>query len=291
MDHAFSHALWIGGPPCSGKTSVALLLSGRHDLRAYNSDLHTWEHHDKALERGFAEAGFWQSATTDEAWLSGLDSIVEHTLQANTERCQLMLEDIERLPLSPLTIAEGTPLFPWLVADRIASRDHAVWLVPTDDFQRARLAERPQASFQRTSNPTQALENRIRRELAVGDLIERDARARSFHVIRVDGSKSICEVASHVEDVFSNAIKAGPQATTFEARHELRRQHNLQIYSQVSTYFARVPGAGDPDESPVPFGCECGTSGCLGDLRATLNEARETFTHDGGRLLAAGHGS
>ncbi len=183
IDRPLPHVLWLGGPPCSGKTSISLLLAGRHDLRSYNSDLHTWEHHDTAVERRWTAGTFWETATPDEQWLADSDEIVRRTLEANAERCRLMLEDIDALPRSPLVVAEGTPLLPWLVADRVADAGHAVWLVPTPEFQRARLLERPRIAFERTSDPERALDNRVRREVAVGELIERDAHERGFRVI------------------------------------------------------------------------------------------------------------
>lgn len=289
MSDALAHVLWIGGPPCSGKTSVAWLVAGRHDLRGYNSDLHTWDHHDKAVERGYADATFWQSASPDEIWLAEPAAIIQHTLEANAERCQLMVEDIEALPTSPLIIAEGTPLFPWLIANRIAARDNAVWLIPTPAFQRARLLERPQITFQRTSDPSRALENRIQREIAVSKLIERDARKRGFHIVHVDGSRTVDMVAGAVEELFAATIEAGPRASSREARRELRRCHNRQIHKQVSSYFARVAGAGDPTTTPVPFACECGYSGCHMPIPVPLVAARETFNTSDRYLIAAPH--
>jgi hypothetical protein len=282
------HVLWLGGPPCSGKTSISLLLAGRHDLRSYNSDLHAWEHHDKAVERGWTAGTFWETATPDERWLSSMGAIIRQTLAANAERCWLMVEDIEALPSSPLVVAEGTPLVPWRVADFVAGPGHAVWLVPTPEFQRARLLERPTVEFDRTSDPERALENRIAREIAVGELIERDAQERGFRVISVDGSLGVDEVAAQVEEAFGEAIAAGPRAATAE-RFELRRRHNRQVHRQVSAYFSRVPGAGDPAASPAPFGCECAASGCFVRMLVTLDTAAETFARDGERLLADGH--
>jgi hypothetical protein len=288
-DRPLPHVLWLGGPPCSGKTSISLLLAGRHDLRSYNSDLHTWEHHDRAVERGWAAGRFWEIAAPDERWLAEPDEIVRRTLDANEERCRLMVEDIEALPASPLVVAEGTPLLPWLVAGRVAGPGHAVWLVPTPEFQRARLLERPRVEFDRTSDPERALENRIAREIAVGALIERDARGRGFSVIRVDGSLGLEAVAGRVEEAFGDAIAAGPRAATAAERFELRRRHNRQVHRQVSAYFARVPGAGNPAASPVPFGCECGASGCPERTLVPLDTAAETFGRAGARLLADGH--
>lgn len=43
------HVLWIGGPPASGKTTVATSLARTHGLRLYSADTRTWSHRDRAL--------------------------------------------------------------------------------------------------------------------------------------------------------------------------------------------------------------------------------------------------
>ena len=35
---ALPHVYWVGGPGCSGKSSVARLLAARFDLRVYHVD-------------------------------------------------------------------------------------------------------------------------------------------------------------------------------------------------------------------------------------------------------------
>jgi adenylate kinase family enzyme len=285
---ALGHVLRLGGPPCSGKTSIARILAGRYDLRAYHADAHTWEHHDKAVERRYPAAARTESLGPDELWLAALDALVAHSLEANEERCRLMLEDIEALPPSPLIVAEGTPLFPWLIAERLASRDHAVWLVPTPEFQRARLEERPGTEWRRTSDPPRALANRIERERAVGERIERDARKRGLRVLTVDGSRDVAAMAAAVEEIFAE-VAAGPRASDPQARSAPRREDKLQVYRQVSTFFERRPEAGDPARSPVPFACECGASGCDAGVRVTLVEAQRVFDGKDEQLAAPGH--
>lgn len=269
--------LWIGGPPCSGKTSIARLLAGRHDLRAYNSDAHTWEHHDKAVARAYPAAARWESMTPDEAWLCDIDEMVAISIAANEERCRLMVEDLEGLPRSPLVVIEGTPLFPSFIAPRLAGRDHAVWLIPTSEFQSTRLRERPRHTWQQTSDPERALENRIERERLVGRHIEADALARELRVIRIDGSRSLLEVAAEVGAILGELIARGPVASTPTERRALRRDDNLQVHSQVSTYFERAPGAGDPTADLVPFACECGAAGCDASVDTTLVTSRRIF--------------
>jgi hypothetical protein len=240
------------------------------------------------VARAYPAAAKWESMTPDEAWLADIDEMVAISVAANEERCRLMVEDLEALPRSPLVVTEGTPLFPSFVAPRLAGRDHAVWLIPSPAFQSTRLRERPSHTWQQTSDPERAVENRIERERLVGERIEAEAAARDLRVIRIDGSRSLFEVAQEVEAAFADVIARGPVASSPSERRAIRRDDNLQVHSQVSTYFERMPGAGDPAASPVPFACECGAAGCDASVEATLAGAGRIFE---GRdwLVAAPH--
>lgn len=277
MTVGLPHVLWIGGPPGSGKTSIARMLAAKHDLRACHADAHTWEHHDRAVARGYRGATRWEQMTPDEQWLGQVDEMVGISVDANEERFRLIVEEIEKLPRSPLVLAEGTPLLPWLIRTRVSSAAHAVWLVPTPEFQRSLLERRPQTTFERTSNPARAASNRIEREIRVGAMIEYDAGERGGHVLKVDGSRDLRAMADAVEAIFESAITAGPRAETKEERRKLRRDGNLTLLRQVATYFERVPGAGDAATSPVPFACECGASGCDGSVEMSLAAAGDAF--------------
>jgi hypothetical protein len=226
--------------------------------------------------------------TPEEHWLGELDAMVELSIATNEERCRLMVEDIEALATAPLVVAEGTPLFPSFVGERLAGRDHGVWLVPTPEFQRARLEERPQTSFERTSDPARALENRIQRELCVGEVIEEEAKARGLHLVYVDGTRDLTGVTAAVEAIFAAVISAGPRAETETERRKLRRGENVILFRQLSTYFERVPEAGDPMTTPAPFGCECGASGCGALVEVPLVAAANAFGGNG-FLVATGH--
>jgi hypothetical protein len=257
------HVLWIGGAPASGKTTIGRWLAHRYDLRAYNADAHTWEHHDQSLANGDPGAARWEALTADARWLGMRPAdMAEFSLELNAERFAKMVEDVRALPTPPMVVMEGTPLLPWLVEKHLASPASAVWLVPTPEFQRARLMERDVTIWGATSDPPRAAANRIERERLVSDAIERAAVERGYTVLRVDGSRDLDAMKARVEEALAESLAAGAHRTTPEQLRAIRRSENETVLRQVRTYLERVPAAGAPETCAVPFSCECGRSGC-----------------------------
>jgi cytidylate kinase len=279
---ALAHVLWVGGPPCSGKTSIARTLAKRHDLRVYNSDSHTYQHHYRAIEARLPAATGWESMTPDERWLASTpEEMAELSLEANAERCRMILEDLYALPTSPGVIVEGTPLLPWLVREHAASPQHTVFLLPTPEFEHARLAERPTVTWNQTSDPELARENRARREHLVAVAIERGAAEDGLPTEPVDGSRDLDAMTAAVERRFAVALAALPCATTRHARRDLRRDDNETIVRQILLYLADMPAAGTPETAEFDFSCECGQTGCGSTLRTTVAayQATDVLVH------------
>src|SRR5687768_16623138 len=115
------HVLWIGGPPCSGKSSIARRPATKHDLGAYNMDAYTYDHQYRALASELPLATQWEAMSPDERWLAAPEEMAALGIAGNEERFLLILEDLRRLPASPSVIVDGTPLLPWLVSEQLAS--------------------------------------------------------------------------------------------------------------------------------------------------------------------------
>src|SRR5438132_540216 len=84
------------------------------------------------------------------------------------------LEDLAVLPPSP-TVVEGPQILP----DLVPPGDEAVFLDPTPEFQRSVLEPRPMPS----SDPEQALANRLVKDRLYADRVAGLARERGFPVV------------------------------------------------------------------------------------------------------------
>jgi hypothetical protein len=259
--------LWIGGPPATGKTSIATRLARRHGLRWYNADTRTWLHRDRALREGNAAAQRWEAMSVEERWSAAPAELLK--LWLHVERGPMVVDDVRALPESPVLVAEGSTVPPSVVSSGIAAPRQAVWLLPTPDFHRARLAGHPPGARTLYS--------------AMAEQIERDVRESCAPTLTVDGSRSLHEVLATVEERFVATLSRGPHAETLAERRALLREANEAIVGQVHGYYARPWADGDPEAVLRTFLCECGDPGCDRDVETSVGAASTS------PVMAAGH--
>lgn len=257
---ALRHVLWIGGPPGTGKTAVATRIARRHGLRWYGADTRTWEHRDRALGAGNAAARRWEAMTPRERWERSTPAqMLELSLHA--ARGPMVLDDLRALPDSPLVVAEGSTLPAQAVSSGIAHRSRAVWLLPTDDYQRALLGARGTAP-----GPTALYQ-------LLAERIAGEASEHGAPTLLVDGSLDLEATVAAVEERFAVALAEGPCAETRAERRALLREANEAIVAQVRGYHARPWAEGDAESVVREFLCECGSTTCHASVPVTVAAA------------------
>ncbi|WP_181763882.1 hypothetical protein [Streptomyces albidus (ex Kaewkla and Franco 2022)] len=265
--------LWLGGPPGAGKTSVARLIARRRGLRWYNSDAHTWEHRDRAVADGHPGALRWERMTHEERWAEGTGELLSMSL--HHERGQMIADDLRALPARPLTVAEGSPVTPAVMA----APDRALWLLPTPELQHARLIEQglsPDGGF-------------FRLYRALFDEIEAKVEASGAAKLTVDGSLSVAETVAEVERRFAGPLAEGPAAASANERRELLRYANRAIVSQHLQAFARPWSRGDARTAVRAFACECGAEDCTRDVELAIADFPEPPDSGSPAVLFPGH--
>ncbi len=251
--------LWLGGAPATGKTTVARELARLHGLRRYHADAHTWEHRDRAIAAGHADAIRWEAMTPAERWAAPVPDLVAMSL--HHERGAMIAADVHALPAVPLTIAEGTPITPAVAGE------NAVWLVLPAKLQRARLASRG------LSPGVQALYEALAEEI---DSVVDDAR-------KVSATGPADATAAEVAGRFRATLGTAPTATTDAERGALSRYANAATVTRYETYFARPWTVGAAETTLVEFDCECGRRGCAARVELAIGD------FPSGPLIAPAH--
>jgi hypothetical protein len=259
--------LWIGGPPGSGKTSIATRLARKHGLRWYGADTQTWAHRDRARSAGVPAAHRWESLAPEARGEAPPAELLAMSL--HRERGPMVIDDVRALPSTPLIVAEGSTVPASVISSGLAAHTRAVWLLPTRSFQREQLAE-----HEAGARTLYAL---------LRDMIEQETREHDAPILSVDGTRGIDEMTDAVEQLFADVIAKGPRALTLAERRALLRDANRSLANQVRGYYAHPWAEGDPDSIVRSFLCECGDTRCNASVDVAVKTAERP-------VYASGHG-
>jgi 2-phosphoglycerate kinase len=191
---------WIGGSPCAGKSSVARLLARSFGLYPVECDLGT-ELRLAAMAAAqlpvyteLARLGTCARLAMPPQWQA------DREVDFYREQFRFIVAELAALDSSAPLVVEGADLLPELLADVEVSVEHAVWMVPTPEFQLRHYAARDWARsyVARCPDPGLAFANWMRRDTIYADYVQRTAAERGGRVLVVDGSRSTEATAQRV---------------------------------------------------------------------------------------------
>lgn len=201
-----AHVFWMGGSPCSGKSSIAEILADRYDLQIYRCDDAYWRHAecvDPAAQPTFHRL---TRMTWDEVWMRPVAVQIADEFTCYREQFGMIVSDLAAMPRSKPIVAEGAALLPDLVSGLLQDRSRAVWVVPTEAFQREHYTpeKRPFVNdiLAHCQNPARAFANWMERDVGFARQMARHARAFGLNVLMVDGRYTIEQNAERVAGVF-----------------------------------------------------------------------------------------
>lgn len=205
------HVLWIGGSPCSGKSTISHAITQMYVFLDYHLDAWSRNHFARRVAAGDAEAQVFLRMSMDQRWIERpVEVLVQEAITSWSKDFPLVLEDLLALPKDNVIVAEGN-LFPECVAPYLSSPHQAIWLVPTDAFcehgrqQRwTQLAarQRRHGVYDEGSDPEKRRRNVIARDCQIARYVRQQAEALHLPICEVDGSRSREEMTELVERHF-----------------------------------------------------------------------------------------
>ena len=199
---------WLGGSPSSGKSSISEIIASRFGLDVYRVD-EAFESHAQRFDPLRQPAlTKWSKSSWNQRWMQPVESLVQDVIACYREHFTLVLEDIFSLPKRKSLLVEGTALLPAQVAGVLLRPSHAIWLIPTADFQVAHYAKRDwvRGVLAQCSEPEVAFRNWMERDIRFAQWIEAEASATHLSLLRVDGNRTIEQNAEAVARHFQLSV-------------------------------------------------------------------------------------
>jgi len=207
--HDLAHVLWIGGAPCSGKSSLTDMLAGEYGLMVYRCD-DAFPEHAECVDPGRHPTFHRLSNLAwDEIWMRPVGVQIAEEMECYREEFEMIVDDLLAYPRSLPVIAEGAALLPRCVSDVLLDRRHAIWIVPTEAFQRAHYTpeQRPWVRdiLKQCEDPGRAFRNWMERDVGFARQVVRQVEELELELIEVDGRRTIAENAQAVAEHFGLA--------------------------------------------------------------------------------------
>jgi hypothetical protein len=254
-----SHVLWLGGISAVGKTTAALALARRHDLRLYSLDERRYDHASRLSP---------EPRSLDELWVDATPFEIAVAFERSArERFRLVIDDLLSLPDDAPLIAEGHQLLPELVAPFLTQRQAALFVVGTSELQRRVIRGRGDDLHTRTRDPTHALENRLGRDKVLARRVRAGAAREGLTLVHVD---DIAETAETVEREFESLLQPWKERADRGDVSARRREANDVRLRYLLAHRAAVGSSA----SRINLVCECSRAGCLRRVQVDLREAQ-----------------
>jgi hypothetical protein len=208
LERQLEGVFWLGGSPSSGKSSISEIIASRLGLDVYRVD-EAFESHARRFDPLCQPAlTKWLESSWNQRWMQPVETLVQEVIACYREHFTLVLEDILSLPKPKTLLVEGTALLPAQVASVLSCPSHAIWLIPTANFQIAHYSKRDwvRGVLAQCSEPEVAFHNWMERDIRFARWIEAEVSATHLSLLRVDGTRTIEQNAEAVVRHFQLSV-------------------------------------------------------------------------------------
>ncbi|GHO96179.1 hypothetical protein KSF_062270 [Reticulibacter mediterranei] len=191
----FANVYWLGGSPCSGKSTIADVLVKKYGFALYRCDEAFYEHSKIVTAEQQPIFHRLVHLSSEDLWMRLVAQQVAEEIAFYHEEFPLILEDLLAYPRTQPVLVEGAALLPECVYPLLSHPRRAIWIVPTGEFQMHHYRQRTWAKdvVKACSDPEQAFLNWMQRDIAFAHHVAHEATQRALPLLVVDGQRSLVE--------------------------------------------------------------------------------------------------
>lgn len=195
---------WIGGSPCSGKSTMAEMLVNEFNFDYYKCDDHLERYMDIGAAKSNALMKDLKSKTLDEIWLRPPKVQAEEEFEFYRYALNIIEKEVKELYSGKEIIVEGAAILPEFINNNSIKFNRYICIAPTEKFQIERYSNREWVKdyLKECSDTKKAFENWMKRDALYAKEVIRQAKECGMNYIFVDGSIAIDEQYKMVKEEF-----------------------------------------------------------------------------------------
>ncbi|OKP84836.1 hypothetical protein A3844_18810 [Paenibacillus helianthi] len=199
---------WIGGSSCAGKSTLAKMYAEKYELELYSCDEYFDRHLQDVATSEYPAMHKVSTMSPNEAFYTReVQEQLSVYIQVFIEDFSFVIKDLAKRKDKPVVV-EGNQLLPSLVSAHLNEHHKAIWIIPTEQFQREQYSKREwiQGILQNTENPAVAFNKWMFRDALFSEFVQKSAFELQLNVLEVDGSNTLQENFRLIENLFSEII-------------------------------------------------------------------------------------
>ena len=190
---------YIGGSPCSGKSTVSEILAAKYHLFYFKVDDFIDKYLKMGASKGYEICKKQDSLRADELWMREPVLQCQEELLYYKETFAFVLEDLMQIKEKDI-ITEGAAYLPELMRKLNISNNRYISITPTRDFQISHYKKREWISFvlEGCSDKEKAFSNWMERDILFAKEVQKQCIKENYVSIINDGSIEVDEYVHRI---------------------------------------------------------------------------------------------
>jgi hypothetical protein len=194
---------YIGGSPCSGKSTIAEIISQKYDLYYFKVDDFLEKYTKMGESKGYEICKKQGSMNPEQIWMRDASVQCAEELAFYKEIFEFVMADLEQIEAMEI-LTEGVAYLPELMKKLGVLKDKYLAITPAKDFQISHYSQREWVPYvlEGCSDKEKAFSNWMNRDILFAQEVQRQCSQERYVSIINDGSIEIDELVNLVVSHF-----------------------------------------------------------------------------------------